>query len=135
MGRTIELVTAICRARHPYGSPTCCVPPPPTAGMKASDFARKKLNLVVVTDVSGSMDAPFDTVSLSGERARAAAACAGATAAANSGLQSNPASSAGQPGLPVSVAYPAYAYFPPQTPISTFFSTTTTALCPRRVSS
>jgi Ca-activated chloride channel homolog len=31
------------------------------SGMKESDFARKKLNLVVVLDVSGSMGSPFDT--------------------------------------------------------------------------
>jgi Ca-activated chloride channel family protein len=31
------------------------------SGMKASDFARKKLNLVVVLDISGSMSSPFDT--------------------------------------------------------------------------
>lgn len=40
------------------------LPPPstpaPHEGMKAADFARKRLNLVVVTDVSGSMDSPFD---------------------------------------------------------------------------
>ena len=30
------------------------------SGMKAADFQRKKLNLVVVLDVSGSMDSPFD---------------------------------------------------------------------------
>ena len=30
------------------------------SGMKESDFQRKKLNLVVVLDVSGSMDSPFD---------------------------------------------------------------------------
>jgi len=28
--------------------------------MKAADFERKRLNLVVVVDVSGSMDSPFD---------------------------------------------------------------------------
>lgn len=32
-----------------------------SSGMKASDFARKKLNLVVVLDVSGSMSSPFDS--------------------------------------------------------------------------
>lgn len=30
------------------------------SGMKESDFQRKKLNLVVVLDISGSMDSPFD---------------------------------------------------------------------------
>lgn len=29
--------------------------------MKAADFARKQLNLVVVLDVSGSMGSPFDS--------------------------------------------------------------------------
>lgn len=28
--------------------------------MRAADFERKQLNLVVVVDVSGSMDSPFD---------------------------------------------------------------------------
>ncbi|EFN56223.1 hypothetical protein CHLNCDRAFT_35166 [Chlorella variabilis] len=31
------------------------------SGMKAADFARKQLNLVVVLDVSGSMGSPFDS--------------------------------------------------------------------------
>jgi Ca-activated chloride channel family protein len=30
------------------------------SGMKESDFARKKLNLVIVLDISGSMSSPFD---------------------------------------------------------------------------
>lgn len=32
-----------------------------TSGMKEGDFARKKLNLVVVLDISGSMGAPFNS--------------------------------------------------------------------------
>jgi Ca-activated chloride channel family protein len=31
------------------------------SGIKASDFARKKLNVVVVLDISGSMSSPFDS--------------------------------------------------------------------------
>ena len=31
------------------------------SGMKESDFKRKKLNLVIVLDISGSMKSPFDT--------------------------------------------------------------------------
>ncbi|MBV7333456.1 VWA domain-containing protein [Chloroflexi bacterium TSY] len=31
-----------------------------TSGIKESDFARKKLNLVIVLDISGSMGSPFD---------------------------------------------------------------------------
>lgn len=38
--------------------------------MKAADFARKRLNLVVVTDVSGSMDAPFDAYYYDGPAAQ-----------------------------------------------------------------
>ena len=55
-----------CNQPHqPSGAPTRTAAlnrrrPTPPAGMKASDFERKRLNLVVVVDVSGSMDAPFD---------------------------------------------------------------------------
>lgn len=45
-------------AQHALAAPPS---PTDTAGMKASDFARKRLNLAIVTDVSGSMDAPFDS--------------------------------------------------------------------------
>lgn len=47
--------------------PACChlqtshLPVPLTAGILASEFQRKKLNLGLLLDVSGSMGSPFNT--------------------------------------------------------------------------
>ncbi len=40
------------------------------SNLKESDFQRKKLNLVVVLDISGSMESPFDTYHYDGNKTR-----------------------------------------------------------------